>query len=80
MTRENKPADPTAERTADQSTQANSGLTGGKPAPAEPPPRNAGDEDLMARKRAAQQRAPRRYEVDEDPALPADDATLKTKI
>lgn len=42
--------------------------------------RDKGDEELIARRRAARDAAPRRYEVDEDPVMPADDATLKTKI
>lgn len=77
MTRRNKPGDPTAEHTADQSTQSNSGLTGGRPASDE---RDKGDEELIARRRASREAAPRRYEVDEDPVMPVDDATLKTKI
>lgn len=80
MTRTNKPADPTAERTADESTQSNSGLTGGRPAPDARDKEEEGDEELMSRRRAAQDAAPRRYEVDEDPVMPADDATLKTNI
>lgn len=77
MTRENKPADPTAERTADQSTHANSGLGGGTPAA---DARRGGDEDLIARKRSVERRAPRQYEADDDATMPANDATLNTKI
>ena len=88
MTRRNKPADPTAERTADQSTQSASGLSAGRPAPGDKG-RDGGDADVMARRRAAKE-TPRRYDTEadadadaedtQDPALPADDATLKTKI
>ena len=65
-------------RTADQSTQS---------AP-DDEARDGGEADVIARRRAAKE-TPRRYDEDadieagaeaEDPALPADDATLKTKI
>ena len=76
MTRRNKPADPTVEGTADQSTQSAAGLSAGRVA-ADEAVRDRDDEDLIARRRAAQ-KTPRRYDADaEDPALPADDATLK---
>ena len=78
--RRNKPADPTAERTAQESTQSASGLTGGKPSGSGERERNTGDEEIGARRRAAAKAAPRRYEIDEDPVMPEDDATLKTKI
>lgn len=71
--------DPTSERSADQSTQSASGLsTGRSPADA-----NGGtlDDDIVNR---GDLETPRRYEQpladDADPVMPADDATLNTKI
>lgn len=62
--------DPTAERTSDMSTQTASGLSGGRDA-----------ENAVNR---APLETPRRYEQpiedDDDPVMPADDATLNTKI
>ena len=66
-------ADPTAERTSDQSTQTAGNLSGGQET----------REDAVARERRDQDAEPaRRYEEDvqEDPALPSNDATLKTNI
>ena len=66
-------ADPTAERTADQSTQTAANLSGGQET----------HEDTVARERRGQDsEPPRRYDedVEEDPALPSNDATLKTNI
>ena len=64
--------DPTAERTADQSTQSAGGLGAG---------RTAGEPDLVNRDPLD---TPRRYEQpiedDADPVMPSDDATLNTKI
>jgi hypothetical protein len=67
------PFDPTDQRTADQSTQTASGPGGGT---------DRREEDAVARERpSGSQVTPRRYDRDtEDPALPADDATLNTKI
>jgi len=63
--------DPTAEQTADQSSQSASGLSGGRP----------------GRDQAVNQESldtPRRYdqpiEDDDDPVMPSDDTTLNTKI
>lgn len=67
MTRRNKPGDPTSEGTADQSTQTAGGLTGGRPTQTPGPrrdasrPRDQGEADIEARKRAARH-TPRRYE------------------
>lgn len=74
MTRRNKPADPTAEDTADQNTQSASGLTGGRPTPEQ----ERNDEHLTARRREDRRSKPEGET--QDPALPADDSTLKTKI
>jgi hypothetical protein len=65
MTRRNKPADPTAENIADQTTQSAGGLTGGRA-----PEKERANEDA---------RPPRDTDAD-DPAMPADDSTLNTKI
>lgn len=69
--RKTPPADPTSERTTDQSSQTAGGLTTGR----EKPARGAEgtrehDVDDQDRDRAGTS----------DPALPADDATLKTNI
>jgi hypothetical protein len=73
MTRRNRPADPTAEHTADQSTPSAGGLTGGRP--------EAPREDLVNRNPEARPSTPRRYDEEaEDPALPADDSSLRTEI
>lgn len=65
--RRTNPSDPTAERTAEQSTQTASGLTDA--------------EDIIDRESEERYRTPRKYEEDNaDPALPADDASLKTNI
>ena len=71
--------DPTAERAVDQSTQSASGLsTGTGP--------NANDLRRETRNEAARAslETPRRYdqpiEDDDDPVMPADDATVNTKI
>ena len=65
--------DPTAEATADQSTQSASGLSSGR--------NRAGADDRFAGEPLY---TPRRYEQpiedDDDPVMPGDDATLNTKI
>ena len=71
--------DPTAERTAEQSTQTAGGLGGGRTDATDSPDRER--DDLMNRNVEERYRTPRKYEEGEtDPALPADDATLNTKI
>jgi len=69
-------SDPTAERTADQSTQTAGGLSGGQETRRRP------TEDVVARERRDRGAEPdRRYDEDADnPVLPSDDATLKTNI
>jgi hypothetical protein len=71
--------DPTAERTADQSTQSATGLSGGRRDRDES--RGSGSEEAVNRSALA---TPRRYdqpiEDDEDPVMPSDDTTLNTKI
>jgi hypothetical protein len=75
------PDDPTAERTADQSTQSAGGLHRGVDGPGPGAVKDAGDtayrndEDLY--------KTPRRYDSednDSDPVMPADDPGLNTKI
>ena len=78
MNRDNRSSsnDPTAEPTADQSTQSASGLSSGTR-------RDSGDkaDEVVSREGLE---TPRRYEQplseDEDPVMPADDATVNTKI
>jgi hypothetical protein len=70
--RRTPPADPTSERTSDQSTQTTGGLTGGR----DDASRDAADRretDVGDSGRPDQDRA-------SDPVLPADDSTLATKI
>jgi len=83
--RQTPPADPTAERTADQSTQENSGLHGGlsdvRPGPGPELAREADAEDVLNRSAEDRYETPRRYESDNnDPTMPADDSSLNTKI
>jgi hypothetical protein len=83
--RRTPPADPTSERTADQSTQENSGLHGGlegvRPGPGPELDREGDAEDVLNRDAERRYDTPRRYESDTaDPAMPADDSTLNTKI
>lgn len=79
MTRRNKPADPTAEGTSDQSTQTASGLPGGKPERSQEDTRPL--EAPIARTRAERHTTPRRYEHEaDDDVMPADDSSLNTKI
>lgn len=69
MTRPTNPSDPTAERTADQSTQTSGGLGGGREA-----------EEIIPRTREERDRTPRQYEHEDDKALPSDDPTYRTEI
>lgn len=80
QTRRANQSDPTAERTAgDQPSQTASGLSSGRPGPEVASEREA--DDLLNRSSEERYDTPRRYEEgDTDPALPADDATLNTKI
>lgn len=71
-------SDPTAERTSEQSSQTASGLSGGR-GPEVASEREA--DDLLNRDTEERYDTPRRYEEgDTDPAMPANDATLNTKI
>ena len=76
MNRDNRSSsnDPTAERTSDQSTQSASGLSAGRSRP---------DSSGGVVNRQPFE-TPRRYdqpiEDDDDPVMPADDATLNRKI
>jgi hypothetical protein len=74
------PADPTAERTSEQSTPSASGLTGGRPG-VDQARRNDDNDDLTPRG-AEDDRAtpPRHDEGDIDPVMPTDDSSLGTKI
>ena len=82
MNRDNRSSsqDPTSERAVDQSSESASGLAGGREGPGVE--RNQADADLVNRRTA--DTTPRRYEQpledDSDPVMPADDATLNTKI
>ena len=72
-------SDPTAERTAEQSTQTAAGLGGGRSGSEGGPKRET--EDLLNRNTDERYDTPRRYEEGEnDSALPADDPTLNPKI
>jgi hypothetical protein len=73
---------PADERTADQSTQSASGLSGGKPERERVRDRDQEDDDLIARNQKERHATPRRYDEDasDDAAMPANDATMKTKI
>jgi hypothetical protein len=69
--------DPTAEHTADESTDSASGLTAGRDT------RNrAESEELIRRTAEERDTTPRRYDqpADADPVLPSQDAALNTKI
>ena len=70
-----KPADPTHERTAEQTTQSASGLSGGDAERG-----HSEEEDLIARTPSERHTTPRRYEENEDPTMPSDDSALNTKI
>lgn len=73
--RRTNPSDPTAERTADQSTQSAGGLGTVRPGPG---PEVA--DDVLNRSEQQRYGTPRRYETEEDPVLPSDDSALNTKI
>jgi len=79
MNRDNRSSsnDPTAQPTADQSTQSASGLSSGRR-----DRRDSRDNDEVVNREGLE--TPRRYEQplgdDEDPVMPADDATVNTKI
>jgi hypothetical protein len=74
------PADPTAERTSEQPTPGNSGLSGGRPG-TEQPRRNDDDDDLTGRGAEDDRATPRRRDSgDMDPVMPNDDSSLGTKI
>ena len=70
---------PTAERTADQSTPSASGLTAGRPG-VRPERQFDDDRDVVARIDRGQSETPRRYEENEDDVMPSDDSALNTKI
>ena len=74
------PADPTAERTSEQSTPTASGLTGGRTDP-EQPRRNDDNDELKPRGGEDARATPRGHDAaDDDPVMPTDDASLGTKI
>jgi hypothetical protein len=73
-------AQPSAERTADQSTPSASGLTAERPG-VDPERQYDDDQDVVARTEHGQADTPRKYEQHEDDeVLPPDDASLNTKI
>ena len=81
MTRPTNPADPTAERTAEQSTQTAGGLSGGRERsqlPEQDDKRE--DEEIIPRSREERGTTARRYEHADDKALPSDDPTYRTEI
>jgi hypothetical protein len=78
-------ARPADEATAEQSTQEagglHEGLQGVRPGPGPELARERDAEDVLNRSAEDRYATPRRYDNDaDDPALPADDATLKTNI
>lgn len=72
-------AQPTSERTADQSTPSASGLTAERPG-VRSERESDDDRDVVARVDRGQGDAPRRYEEDAGDVMPADDSSLNTKI
>jgi hypothetical protein len=72
-------AQPTEERTADQSTPSASGLTAGR-AGVNPERQFDDAEDVVERTEHGQAHTPRKYEQDDDDVVPSDDASLNTKI
>jgi hypothetical protein len=81
MTRTPNPSDPTSERTADESTQTASGLSGGRPG-AKPAGADDRELDEMIPREGEDERTSSRRRDDgaNEPALPSDDASLNTKI
>jgi len=83
--RRTPPDDPTAERTADQTTQGAAGLhrsVGASP-PGSPSEAGRDADDTAYRNDGDLYETPRRYDWkdnDEDPVMPSDDSTLNTKI
>ena len=79
--RRSSSTDPASEPVSDRSSQSDSGLSSGRPAPDAERDRDY-TEDVV--NRSAPVDTPRRYEQpledDEDPVMPADDSTLNTKI
>jgi hypothetical protein len=90
MTRERRSNmdDPTAELTADQTTQSASGLSSERNGPGVDrnrevePERNRELDDPARRTREEHDATPRRYEqrTEDDPVMPSDDSSLGTKI
>jgi hypothetical protein len=81
MTRRANPSDPTAERTQGQSTQTAGGLGGGRAPTDRARDVHEGEDEVIPRNGENPRTTPRRFDAEEnEPALPADDATLKTKI
>lgn len=75
------PADPTAERTAESSTQTASGLSGGRAGTDQARERDDGTAKVIPRRGEDERGTPRRAgEGDEDPVMPDDDPSLGTKI
>ena len=77
-------AKPAEERTSDQSMQQSGGLHGGlegvRPGPGPELADERDADDVLNRSAGERYDTPRRYEKDDDPVLPANDATLNTKI
>jgi hypothetical protein len=75
-----KTDDPTAERTADQSTQTASGVGAERNGPGVE--RNRQVDDILARTPDEHATTPRRYDqrTEDDPVMPSEDPSLGTKI
>ena len=75
------PADPSAERTAETSTQTASGLTSGRPK-TERGRQDDEKDDVLPREGEDPRTTPRRYDDanTDDAVMPTDDASLGTKI
>jgi hypothetical protein len=72
-------AQPTAERSADQSTPSASGLGAARPG-VNPEREDDDDRDVVARVDRGQADTPRRYEEEIDDVTASDDAAQNTKI
>ena len=70
--RQSPVSQPTAERTADQSTQSASGLTAERPG-VTPERQYEDDQDVVVRTQRPDERTPRNYDSDDD-VMPSDDS------
>ena len=72
--------DPTAEPAASSSTQSASGLAGGRSGPGVEGNERKAEDDPAPRGLETPRRYEQPLEDDADPVMPADDATVNTKI